>query len=118
MNEERRKAPRFALWFPMKLSSEGDVILGITRDVSEVGVLLVSAAEPKEGATVELTLTFPNDEQGERVVKGKIVRVKENEQDQEGLWRFRVAVEFDERVEQLEPFLEDLSRTSQPPPEP
>lgn len=118
MNEERRKAPRFALWFPMKLSSEGDVILGITRDVSEVGVLLVSAAEPKEGASVELTLSFPNDEQGERVVKGTIVRVHENAQDQEGLWRYRVAVEFEERIDELEPFLEELSRTSQPPPEP
>lgn len=118
MTEERRKADRFALWFPMKLSSEGDVILGITRDVSEVGVLLVSAAEPKEGATVELTLSFPNDDEAERVVKGKIVRVQENEQDSDGLWRFRVAVEFDERVEELEPFLEELSRTSQPPPEP
>ena len=118
MTDERRKAPRFAIWFPMKLSSEGDVILGITRDVSEVGVLLVSAAEPKEGASVELTLSCPNDDEGERILKGKIVRVQENEKDQEGLWRFRVAVEFDQRVDALEPFLEELSRTSQPPPEP
>ena len=118
MTEERRKAHRFAIWFPMKLSSEGDVILGITRDVSEVGVLLVSAAEPQIGSQRELTLSFPNDDQEERVVKGKIVRVKENEQDQEGLWRFRVAVEFDERIDELEPFLEELSRISQPPPEP
>ena len=118
MTEERRKATRFAIWFPMKLSGDGDVILGITRDVSEVGVLLVSAAEPTEGASVELTLSFPNDEQAERTVKGKIVRVQDNEQDQDGLWRFRVAVEFAERVDELEPFLEELSRISQPPPEP
>jgi len=102
----------------MKLSSDGDVILGITRDVSEVGVLLVSAAEPKPGSTVELTLDFPGDEAGKRVVTGTIVRVRDNEQDQDGLWRYQVAVEFQDRIEELEPFLEELARSSQPPPEP
>ncbi|HJL05080.1 MAG TPA: PilZ domain-containing protein [Polyangiaceae bacterium LLY-WYZ-15_(1-7)] len=116
--EERRRAPRFAIWFPMQIANGGEVIIGISRDVSEVGVRLVAAAAPEAGATVEVTLSLPGDEAGERTLSGTIVRVRENAADSEGLWKHEVAVAFDERVEALEPLLEEVARSSQPPPEP
>ena len=116
MADERRRAPRFALWFPMQIVRDGEVILAISRDVSEVGVLLVAAAAPKVGAQVTLTMQLPGD--AARTIEGTIVRVDPNTADLEGLWRHRVAVELAERVDGLEPLLEEISRTSHPPPDP
>jgi hypothetical protein len=116
MADERRRAPRFALWFPMQIARDGEVILAISRDVSEVGVLLVAAAAPTVGAKVTLTMQLPGDTA--RTVEGTIVRVDPNTADLEGLWRHRVAVELVERVDGLEPLLEEVSRTSHPPPDP
>lgn len=116
MADERRRAPRFALWFPMQIARDGEVILAISRDVSEVGVLLVAAAAPTLGAKVTLTMQLPGD--ATRTIDGTIVRVDPNTADLEGLWRHRVAVELAERVDGLEPLLEEISRTSHPPPDP
>jgi hypothetical protein len=116
MADERRRAPRFALWFPMQIARDGEVILAISRDVSEVGVLLVAAAAPSLGAKVTLTMQLPGD--AARTIDGTIVRVDPNTADLEGLWRHRVAVELSERVDGLEPLLEEISRTSHPPPDP
>ena len=115
MSDERRSAHRYAVWFPMRIETGGDAILSISRDISESGVLVVAAARPEVGATVEVTLALPNDEAGERVVAGRIVRVAENEDDQDGLWRYRVAVCFDENIPALEPLLEQVERDSQLP---
>jgi len=117
-DDERRKATRFAIWFPMQIASDGETIIGISRDISEVGVMMVAAAAPEVGATIAVTMALPDDEEGTREVHGTIVRVTPNDDDSEGLWRHRVAVEFQERVEELEPFLEQLSRVSVPPPAP
>ena len=114
--DERRRASRYALWFPMRIEEGGDVILGISRDISELGVAFVAAAAPDVGAKVRVKLMLPGDE--ERTILGAIVRVEPNEKDQEGLWQHRVAVAFDEQVKALEPVLEEVARSSQPPPEP
>jgi hypothetical protein len=113
MADERRRAPRFALWFPMQIARDGEVILAISRDVSEVGVLVVAAAAPSVGAQVAITMQLPGD--AARTVEGTIVRVDPNPADPDGLWRHRVAVELTERVDGLESVLEEVSRTSQPP---
>ena len=118
MSDERRRAPRYAIWFPMQLEASGDVILGISRDVSAVGVLVVTAAAPTEGATVKVTMTLPGDGEGTREIEGTIVRVADNEADGEGIWRHKAAVAFEEHVEGFESLLEEVSRTSQPPPAP
>ena len=100
----------------MQIARDGEVILAISRDVSEVGVLLVAAAAPQAGAKVTLTMQLPGD--AARTIHGTIVRVDANPADPDGLWRHRVAVELDERVDGLEPLLEEVSRTSKPPPDP
>ena len=65
---------------------------------------------------LKLTLALPGHEP--RELEGTIVRVEDNTLDPDGLWRHRVAVAFDERVEALESVLEEVSRASQPPPSP
>jgi hypothetical protein len=116
--DDKRAAKRYALWFPMQMATEGDVIMGISRNLSEAGVMMVAAAEPEVGAVVTMTIVIPNDEAGEREIRGTIVRVEPNVADQEGLWRHRVAVAFEDRIEGLEPLLDEVSRQSHPPPEP
>lgn len=118
MSEEKRKAPRHAIWFPMKLDTSGDVIMGISRDLSEVGVMMVAAAEPKPGAKVTMTMTIPGDEIEKRQVSGTVVRIQDNDADTGGLWQHKVAVEFDERLEELDELLEVVARQSTPPAEP
>ncbi|MEM6957219.1 MAG: PilZ domain-containing protein [Myxococcota bacterium] len=118
MSDERRSSERYVLWFPMRIETEGDVILSISRDISDGGVLVVAAAEPHIGASVNVTLEIPGDEAGERTVKGKIVRVEANEADEQGLWRHRVAVAFDEVIPELDPILQSAERISHVPGEP
>ena len=118
MTDEKRKAPRHAIWFPMKMDTAGDVIMGISRNLSEVGVMMVAAAEPEPGAKVTMTMTIPGDEPSERQVTGTIVRVSDNDADSEGLWKHKVAVAFDERLEELDGLLEEVARQSTPPAEP
>lgn len=102
----------------MKMDTSGDVIMGISRDLSEVGVMMVAAAEPKVGAKVTMTMSIPGDEAGDREVAGTIVRVLDNDADTGGLWQHKVAVEFDERLEELDGLLEEVARQSRPPAEP
>jgi len=118
MTDDKRKAPRHAIWFPMKMDTGGDVIMGISRYLSEVGVMMVAAAQPEPGAKVTMTISIPGDDEGERLVKGTIVRVDDNEADTGGLWKHKVAIEFDERLEELDDLLEEVARQSRPPAEP
>ncbi|MBO6934724.1 MAG: PilZ domain-containing protein [Deltaproteobacteria bacterium] len=118
MTDEKRKAPRHAIWFPMQMDTSGDVIMGISRDLSEVGVMMVAAAKPEPGAKVTMTMSIPGDEVSERKVTGTIVRVSDNDADSEGLWKHKVAVEFDERIDELDELLVEVARQSRPPAEP
>lgn len=106
-DDERRRSTRYGVWFPMQLSSEGDVILAVTRDVSAAGVAMVAAARPEVGAEAKVTIQLPDDAQ--RELRGAIVRVEPNESDEQGLWRYRVAIAFEEAVPELEPVLERLA---------
>jgi hypothetical protein len=113
--DEKRRAPRHTVWFPMQLSTGGDVIMAISRNMSEVGVMMVTAASLDVGSPVTLNVALPNDAEGARELVGKIVRVEENEDDREGLWRHKVAVDFDARVNGLNEVLENVERSSHPP---
>ena len=116
--EDRRGAKRFTIWFPLQISGERVVIIGISRDISATGVMMVAAAEPVVGERVVVMLRLPGDELPEREMIGTIVRVEDNSEDAEGLWRHRVAVSFTEAIDDLEPLLADVSRSSQIPSQP
>jgi len=116
MSEERRRAKRHALWVPIQVEAGSDVkMLAVSRNISFSGVLVIAGAKLDDGARVSLRLDIPTESE-ERQVEGEIVRVEVNEEDPDGLWRYRLAIRFDEEVPELEPVLERLEeRASRPP---
>lgn len=111
--KERRKATRYVMWFPMQIEGNGDTVLGISRDISELGVSMVAAAAPQIGAEVALSIMLPTNEVKE--VRGTIVRVRPNDEDEEGMWQHRVAVAFEGAVTELEPALNELRESMRAP---
>ncbi len=108
MSDERRGARRYVLWIPVQLKSGPDVqMLAVSRNVSGSGALLIVGASLELGERVELSLQLPGSAE-ERRLGGEIVRVETNEDDPDGLWRYRIAVRFDDEVSDLEPMFEAL----------
>lgn len=109
MTEERRKGERLSLWFPMKLDDpKGTEAVAVSRNISERGVLIATASDLAEGTRV--TATFrPSPEATERQVEGVIVRCEDNDRDPDGLWPFRVAIEFSDPLPDLAEELRTLS---------
>lgn len=108
MTDERRKGERFALWFPMKLDSDdAQVGVAVSRNVSDRGVLMATADDLTVGSTVNVTFQPARDAE-ERTVEGVIVRCEENVDDRDGLWPYRVAVQFDEPLTELQTELKTL----------
>lgn len=107
MSEDRRTARRYVLWLPVQIESGSDRMLAVSRNVSFGGALVIAGASLEIGSAIELRLQFPGSAE-DRVLGGEIVRVEENEEDPDGLWRYRLAVRFDEPVPELEAELERL----------
>lgn len=106
MSETRQKK-RFTVWFPMKIQPEGqDEGVAVSRNMSEKGLLMASAEQLDPGTPVAVTFRLGEGE--ESTVRGIIVRAERNEEDPDGLWPHRVAVEFEETVQGLEPVLRRL----------
>lgn len=112
-DENARKADRHTIWFPMQVRSNGEMKLAISRDISEHGAKLVTAAPPAVGEHVTVILALP-EEARVHEMRGKIVRLEENSDDPRGAWPHRIAVEFDEPLEGLDPFLSELAKESGP----
>lgn len=107
MTDERRSAKRHALWVPVELRAGEDVyMLAVSRNISFTGVLVIAGAELEAGRRVQLNLSVPKA--GDRSVSGEIVRVQVNEEDPDGLWKFLIAIRFDEAVPELEAAFERL----------
>jgi hypothetical protein len=103
MTEERRAGRRYVLWIPVQVVSGPEVrLLAVSRNISWSGALMIAGASLAVGEKVELTLQLPGNAE-ERKLGGEIVRVEPNEDDPDGLWRYRLAVRFDEPVHDLEP---------------
>ena len=103
-----RRDPRFVLWLPVRVEelSEG---MAVTHNASGRGALIVTASVLDVGSPVTITFAIPPDGNEEKTVHGRVVRVEPNRDDPEGLWRHRLAVEFDEPVPDLEAVLTQLS---------
>ena len=105
--EERRRAKRHELWIPVQVESGPDVqMLAVSRNISWSGALVVVGATLEVGERVDLTLTLPGEDP--RKVQAEIVRVEVNEEDPDGVWRYRLGLRFDEDVEDLEPVFERM----------
>ena len=109
MTEERRKGERVSLWFPMKLDhDQGEESVAVSRNVSERGVLMATAADLAEGTTVSVTFQ-PSRGSEERQVDAVIVRCESNDRDPDGLWPYRDAIAFADPLPDLADELRRLS---------
>lgn len=107
MSDERRVAKRHTLWIPVQLEGDEDIkMLAVSKNISWTGVLVIVGASLDVGDRVQLTLQVPGTD--DRQVGGEIVRSEVNEDDPEGLWRYRLAIRFDEDVSDLEAAFEAL----------
>jgi len=103
MSQDQRKHHRFTTWLPVRLEATGtEARLGVTHNVSESGVLLVSNASLSAGDPVTIRYRITPLESSESYAIGKIVRVDRNDDDPNGLWPYRVAVQFEAPLEGLE----------------
>ena len=109
MSDERRAGKRHALWVPIEVQQGSDVyMLAVSRNISLSGALVIVGASLDVGERVELRIQIPGGD--DRELGGEIVRVEVNEEDPDGLWRYRLAIRFDELVEDLEPAFERLEK--------
>lgn len=112
MTEERRVAKRYVLWIPVQLTNGPELqMLAVSRNISWSGALMIAGASLERGERVQLTLQLPGSAE-ERKLEGEIVRVEDNDDDPDGLWRYRIAVKFSEPVPDLEPAFEQLEAKS------
>lgn len=112
MSEDRRAARRYVLWIPVQVDADdASKLVGVSRNASWSGILVMTGAKVKVGARVQLTFKVPDPLTGqaaERQVAGEIIRVQPNEADPDGLWRYELAVRFDQEVPDLAGAFEEL----------
>ncbi len=109
MSDERRESKRHTLWVPIEVRQGQEIqMLAVSRNISASGVLVVVGATLEVGGRVELKLQVPGEDDEE--LSGEIVRVEVNAEDPDGLWRYQLAIRFDQPVPQLIPAFERLEK--------
>ncbi len=103
IDKNRRTAERVDAVVVLQLDEKGSY--GVTRDVSQRGLLLATRVELTPGDTLEVTV-HANEQSFKR--NARVVRVEKTQPHEE--WPFRVAMELDEAVP--EAVLEDGMRAA------
>lgn len=98
-DKDRRRISRTNAVFAVRLHSEArPERLGVVRDTSEQGLLVVTPSAFKPGERLELTV-FAGDESYD--LSGVVSRVSENEPDSAETWRWRVGIALDQVLPQV-----------------
>lgn len=97
--DDRREHERYSVWFPISVATEAGEGIAISYDVSTGGLLMACPGRLETGASVEITFRVRADAPEQRI-RGRVVRTQDNDPD--GAWRYRIAVEFDHPVPELE----------------
>ena len=79
--------------------------LALNHNISAGGMLIALSAELGVGEAITATFSLPKSK-GEHTVHGRILRIERNREDPEGMWPYRVAVEFDDVSPDLVPLVE------------
>jgi len=104
---ERRGHRRLRFWLPVEVEGiEGGV--AVTHDASDTGLLLVSPHACPIGAPLDLRFAIPPGGPVTVEVQATVVRVSKNDEDPDGLWPYKLAVQFDDPVPDLEAYLEHV----------
>lgn len=107
--DERRRARRYEILFPMRLEAQHGVPgFAVSRNLSIGGTLMATATSLEIGAPV--TIFFRIGLEGEeRRADGSIVRVGTNADDPYGMWPYLVGVRFHAAMPELDPLLEQYA---------
>jgi hypothetical protein len=113
--KERRRYPRHVVWFPVHLDA-GELGEGVavSKNASTKGILVAAATDFSVGAPVRISFRVLPVDQTPRRIEGTIVRIVENTEDPRGPWPYKMAVEFDEPVEDLEQILRSAAGDEPP----
>ena len=103
---ERRTSLRLQVWLPVKVDALKEGI-AVTHDASERGLLMVTASRLDPGSPVTVVLKDPEGTETHRL-SGRVVRVEANDDDPQGLWPHRMAVEFDQPEPKLQWMIANL----------
>lgn len=106
--EERRRAKRYTVAFPVALESHGGgryVFSTRVRNVAARGLLVMMAAELEVGEPVEITYTVEGRDALYHDLEGQIVRVEPNRGDGKEEWPYLAAVEFSGALPHLKDIL-------------
>jgi hypothetical protein len=107
---ERRRIVRHSLYLAAELVVEGTTPrTAITKDVSELGFLLLTRANLNCGDSVVVKIYPPGDEMRSVDVPGKVVRLEELADVEKGIWRKKVAFAFDRAQPDLAQEFEQLA---------
>lgn len=106
--DNRREHSRHPLWFPISVVSEGRDGIAISYDLSSGGLLMACPGRLEPGAEVSVTFRV-HASAPEQQVRGRVVRIEDNQPASEGPWRWRLAVEFDAPVPELADLLASSS---------
>ena len=97
MSIERRQRSRHSVYLPAELVVEGTIPRTvITKDISELGLLLLTRADLNRGEGMVVRIYLPGDEMRSVDVPGKVVRLEELADEEIGIWRNKVAFAFDD----------------------
>ena len=110
---EQRRYVRYKIWFPVTLEVGTGQVWGICRDVSSKGIMISSGVTLERGDRVRAIFKIAPEGEEHRV-PGIVVRSWRNDDELHLAFPFRLAVEFDEAIADLEPRLRESIR----PPEP
>ena len=73
--------------------------------MSQKGSALVTRCLLQPGERVKLFLRIPPNGEAEQQIAARVLRTEKNDADPDGLWPYRVAVEFDQPYPELEDLL-------------
>lgn len=79
--------------------------MAINHNMGPGGMLIASSAELAPGTEVMCNFVVPTSS-AEKQIKGRVIRVEKNGEDPDGMWPFRIAIEFDEVAPELTELLE------------
>ena len=105
---EARKSPRRPVWLPIGIDGENRPNrIGVSRDASLSGVLISTGSRFEVGEVVTLRIRLTNKNK-EIQAKGKVVRVDHETGAAAQMWPYRIAVQLDTPVADLNDAIADV----------
>jgi hypothetical protein len=89
--------------------------MAVNQNISAGGMLIRISTRLEQGQTVTLRFRVPPELREERELKGTILRIEANKEDPDGMFPYRIAVEFEALDAALVPHLEEAERQTGSP---